>query len=125
MLKTLLFSCVVCVCSVACIRLHTGCMLSSCLHPLAYWLYAFQLLASACILVVRFPVACIGLQYRTNCKRKKLHQYFLGDSAPFRIERDFRTMQLVFYGDFVPMGYVCIVPLWGWCDKTMYLHCRG
>ncbi len=57
--------------------------------------------------------------------KKKLHQYFVGDSAPFRIERDFRTMQLVFYGDFVPMGYVCIVPLWGWCDKTMYLHCRG
>ena len=45
---------------------------------------------------------------------KKLHQYFVGDSAPFRIERDFRTMQIVFYGDFVPMGYVCIVPLWGW-----------
>ena len=46
--------------------------------------------------------------------QKKLHQYFLWDSAPFRVERDFRTMQIVFYGDFVPMGYVCIVPLWGW-----------
>ncbi len=62
---------------------------------------------------------------RWRLREKKLHQYFLGNSAPFRIERDFRTMQFVFYGDFVPMGYVCIVPLWGWCDKTMYLHCRG
>jgi hypothetical protein len=43
-----------------------------------------------------------------------MHMNFVGDSAPFRIERDFRTMQIVFYGDFVPMGYVCIVPLWEW-----------
>ena len=62
---------------------------------------------------------------RWRLRFKKTHQYVVGDSAPFRIERDFRTMQIVFYGDFVPMGYVCIVPLWGWCDKTMYLHCRG
>lgn len=56
---------------------------------------------------------------------QKTHQYFLGDSAPFRIERDFRTMQIVFYGDFVPMGYVCIVFPYGvGCDKTIHDHRR-
>ena len=59
-----------------------------------------------------------------------MHHYFIGDSAPFRIERDFRTMLSVFYGDFVPMGYVCIVfyetaKLWGYGAIKLHSYLVG
>lgn len=48
--------------------------------------------------------------------KKKLHHHFVGDSAPYRFGREFRTMQLVPYGLFRSMGcrHYAAVKLWGY-----------